>query len=279
MTIERPPQAVARVPRNCIILGSGRSGTSLAGGILANGGYFMGDSLVPANDGNPKGFFEDEQVNRINEELLADVVPLPGDGIIRKLRLRARPLANRQRWLAALPLRISIRCPPYWLERIEALTAQEPFCFKDPRFCYTLATWRPYLNNALLLCVFRHPSVTAESIVTECRRADYLRGVQIDAAGALKVWESMYRHVLEIHYPRGGDWLFVHYDQLLDGSAFPAIETRLGVRLDSQFPDTRLKRSRAGARPSARAMVIYQRLCSLAQYVPKDAAPGADRQA
>jgi len=271
MTIECPSQTADRVPRNCIILGSGRSGTSLAGGILANGGYFMGDSLVPPNDGNPKGFFEDEQVNRINEELLTDVVPLPGDGIIRKLRLRARPLENRQRWLAALPLRISIRCPPYWLKRIEALTAQEPFCFKDPRFCYTLAIWRPYLRNALLLCVFRHPSVTAASIVTECQRADYLRDVQMDAGRALKVWESMYRHVLEIHYPQGGDWLFVHYDQLLDGTAFAAIEAKLGVRLDSGFADPRLKRSKAVERPSARAIAIYQRLCSLARYAPASA--------
>jgi hypothetical protein len=46
-------------PRNCLILGSGRSGTSLAAGILAQAGYFMGDELWPVNIGNPKGQFED----------------------------------------------------------------------------------------------------------------------------------------------------------------------------------------------------------------------------
>ena len=45
--------------RNCLILGSGRSGTSMAAGILARAGYFMGAELWPADIGNPKGYFED----------------------------------------------------------------------------------------------------------------------------------------------------------------------------------------------------------------------------
>ncbi len=266
------------MPRNCIILGSGRSGTSLAGGILADSGYFMGDSLLPANDGNPKGFFEDEQVLRINEQLLAQVVPLPTDGIVRKLRLRSRPLKNMQRWLAALPLGSSINCPPYWARQIEVATAIAPFCYKDPRFCYTLSAWRPYIKDALLLCVFRHPSIVAASILRECERLEYLHDLHMDFAGALKVWESMNRYVLEVHYPQGGDWLFVHYDQLLDGTAFPAIETKLGVRLDSGFADPGLSRSRAAAPPSSRALAIYERLCSLARYAPESSPAGADRR-
>ncbi len=256
------------MPRNCIILGSGRSGTSLASGILAKAGYFMGDTIWPANEGNPKGQFEDKEVNGINEELLAQVVPLPTDGFIRRLRLRLRPLAGFQRWLAALPLGVSIRCSPNLTRRIEALTAREPYCFKDPRFCYTLAAWRPHIKDALLLCVFRHPSVTAESIVTECKRADYLRRVQMDLPGALEVWESMYRHVLEIHHPHGGDWLFVHYDQLLEGFAFPAIEAKLEIRLDPEFADRRLRRSKATAEAPAHALKTYRRLCDLARYDP-----------
>jgi len=254
------------MPRNCIILGSGRSGTSLAAGILGKAGYFMGDAIWPANEGNPKGQFEDEEVNGINEELLAQVVPLPTDGFIRRLRLRSRPLAGFQRWLAAPPLGVMIRCSPELARRIDAVTARQPYCFKDPRFCYTLAAWRPYLKDALLLCVFRHPSVAADSIVTECERADYLRDLHMDVAGAFKVWESMYRHVLEIHYPQGGDWMFVHYDQLLEGTALSALGTKLDIRLDREFADRRLKRSKAAVEAPSRALTIYQRLCSLANY-------------
>ena len=57
--------------RNCLILGSGRSGTSMAAGILARAGYFMGAELWPADIGNPKGYFEDREVNKINDELIA----------------------------------------------------------------------------------------------------------------------------------------------------------------------------------------------------------------
>src|ERR1700726_1587163 len=61
--------------RNCIILGCGRSGTSLASGLLAGSGYFMGDHLYPPSEGNPKGYFEDQDVNAINEDLLEPVIP------------------------------------------------------------------------------------------------------------------------------------------------------------------------------------------------------------
>src|SRR5271157_6074149 len=125
--------------RNCIILGSGRSGTSLAAGILAKAGYFMGCSIWPANEGNPKGQFEDEEINGINEHLLAQVLPERSKWAWWGTKDPARRLGNLQRWLAALPVTVSIPCPPRLAGRIEAATARAPFCFKDPRFCYTLA--------------------------------------------------------------------------------------------------------------------------------------------
>src|SRR6185437_1628887 len=131
--------------RNCLILGSGRSGTSMAAGILAQTGYFMGDDLWPADIGNPKGYFEDREVNTINDELIAVV------------------------------------------------KARQAFCFKDPRFSYTLSVWRHYIGDALLLCVFRDPGVTASSMVRECKRAEHMQGTEVDERWALKVWEAMYR--------------------------------------------------------------------------------------
>ena len=57
----------------------------------------------------------------------------------------------------------------------------------------------------------------------------------------------MYRFILDVHYPQGGDWLFVHYDQLLDHSADAELERRLGVRIDREFAAAELNRSRPGA--------------------------------
>lgn len=46
---------------NIIILGSGRSGTSMMAGTLAKAGYFMGERLLPRNNANPKGFSNDSR--------------------------------------------------------------------------------------------------------------------------------------------------------------------------------------------------------------------------
>ena len=48
----------------------------------------MGDSLWPEDEANPKGQFEDREINGINEDLLAEVVPLLKDSLLRKFRLK-----------------------------------------------------------------------------------------------------------------------------------------------------------------------------------------------
>ena len=157
--------------RNCLILGSGRSGTSMAAGILARAGYFMGAELWPADIGNPKGYFEDREVNKINDELIAPAAPKTPPHGLRKLLLGDIPiLGNYQHWVAVLRPGVSISCPPAMSRRIAAVAARQPFCLKDPRFSYTLSAWRPFIGDALLLCVFRDPAVTAASIVRECKR-------------------------------------------------------------------------------------------------------------
>ncbi|HZO81816.1 MAG TPA: sulfotransferase [Candidatus Binataceae bacterium] len=262
-------------PRNCVILGSGRSGTSMAAGLLAQAGYFMGGELWPANEGNPKGQFEDREVNAINDSLIASSVCATARRGLRKLLLgETPPLGEFQHWVAVLKPGAPIACNPEMRRRIAALTARQPFCFKDPRFSYTLGAWRACLGKALLLCVFRDPSVTAHSIVRECAAADYMKGVAMDASRALKVWEAMYRWILEVHRPQGGDWLFVHYDQLLDHSAYPRIEERLGVRLDRDFATAELNRSRPTVAVSRRVGQIYRHLCGLAGYEARRAGNG-----
>ncbi len=61
--------------RICLILGAGRSGTSMVAGSLSQSGYFMGDNQIGSEQGNPKGLFEDEEIDGINAALLSLVVP------------------------------------------------------------------------------------------------------------------------------------------------------------------------------------------------------------
>ncbi len=61
-----------------IVLGCGRSGTSLVAGLLASAGYFMGPRLHPPREANPTGFFEGEVVKDVNEALLDPLVEADG---------------------------------------------------------------------------------------------------------------------------------------------------------------------------------------------------------
>jgi hypothetical protein len=239
--------------RNCLILGSGRSGTSLLAGTLSGAGYFMGAHLIPPDEANPRGYFEDDEVNAINEALLAPATPA-----------RARPDYG-WRWLATVPLGTGLLHAPELATRIEALTARAPYCFKDPRFCYTLPCWRPYLADPVFLCVFRQPARTAHSMLKECQGADYLQGLSMTFAGAVEVWTLMYRHILEAHR-HAGTWLFFHYDQLFTDEALAKLEAVLGAPVDRHFADPGLRRSPAEGPVERAALAVYEQLCELARH-------------
>jgi hypothetical protein len=250
--------------KNLLILGSGRSGTSLMGGLLGASGYFMGDDLLAAREANPKGFFESKDVNRLNEDLITTAIP-------RRLspwwQLRyGRPPQPDSRWVARLPVNLRLRVTPELDDRIKRMVSREPFCFKDPRLSYSLPAWIPHLRNTGIICVFRHPVATAKSLVRECQDDRRLHCVGMTPRRALQLWKLMYLHVLRHRMRYPGDWLFVHYDQLLSSAAFPRIERFSGAPVDASFPDASLQRSRADA-PVPRGLArLYGHLCELAEY-------------
>jgi hypothetical protein len=241
--------------RDCLIFGSGRSGTSLMGGILQDTGYWTGHELNPPTPSNPKGFFEDTTVEDINLTLLGMVRP---------------DMAKGHRWLAEIPPTTTIVPPRPLSRRIKTFLASAPgaFALKDPSFSYTFNAWVPHLKrDAVAVCVFREPARTAHSIMKECQDASYLRDLPMDFSRAVRIWTAMYRYILEVHYAGWPHWIFVHYDQLLDGSAGPKLSTILGTLVDLSFADAALKRSPLGTDdPGATAMVTYNKLCRLAGY-------------
>ena len=255
--------------RNVIILGSGRSGTSMVAGTLSKAGYFMGERLLPPRDSNPKGFFEAREINGINETLIAQVIP-------RRPRLIPRPfrkwvfqdrLLKNQRWLARISLETNIPASTKAIERIRKVTKKEPFCFKDPRFSYTLPVWRPFLKNTVFLCVFRDPASTAYNILKECQDAPYLHSLKINFDQVIEVWTLIYSHILEIHQHKG-EWLFIHYQQVLNKDFFKKIEVFTGAKVDPKFPDPALNRSSCHRKVPEYIEQMYNQLCELAEYIP-----------
>ncbi|MCM8789026.1 MAG: hypothetical protein NC907_04480 [Candidatus Omnitrophica bacterium] len=235
----------------------------MAAGTLSGAGYFMGERMMPPTPGNPKGYFEAFDIESINEELLAQVTPSRPQGILRFL-FRHRPTRS-QRWLAQVSPEIAIPCPPKIKAKIQKLTSVQPYCFKDPRFCYTLPAWVPMLNNTVFICVFRHPSDTAISILKECQREPYLSNLSINFRGAIHVWSLMYTHILTKHKSHG-KWLFLHFNQILTKSGIYSMENFIQAEVNKNFPDPNLRRSRSDFSPGKTADKIYQELCMMANY-------------
>ena len=251
---------------DCFIVGSGRSGTSMVAGLLAQSGYFMGKKLdAYYGDMNPKGFFEDPDINAINEKILNPIVPRrPREPIGRILFPRRSVLWSH--WLTYVSPDAVIPVPaPGIVDWIRSYTTERPFCLKDPRFSYTLSVWREQAPGARFICVFREPNRTAHSMVKHARGAEYLRNFKLDYGGALRVWQAMYRRILDEH-ARDGEWLFVHYDHALNGDAFDRLEEFTGARVDRSFPEESLSRSPAVGGMGSDVLATYSRLCELAQF-------------
>ena len=235
----------------------------MVAGTLAGSGYYMGDDLISASPSNPKGFFEDLEINMINEKLLDPVVPKRPRFLGRWL-FRDRPTGDGK-WLSQIPVGVHFSCPQEIAERIQSAVSRTPYCFKDPRFSYTLPAWKPFLQNTVFVCVFRHPAATARSIVKESRSPKWARKVSLNLKHALNVWTIMYRHILECHRHEG-EWLFLHYDQVLSVEGLDRLESFLHAKVDRTFPDSNLRHDTPAEITSRKAMGLYQELCALARF-------------
>lgn len=245
-------------------MGSGRSGTSMTAGILAQSGYFQGNYVL--NKGrinNPFGNFEDQEVNFINEQLLSQVIPGPVmvNGV---LTHRDRP-SDMQRWVGRVPVGTVIPPIMTYAENIKNLTSKQPFYFKDPRFSYTLPVWRPYLKNTVYVCVFRNPHKTAQSILKQIVDAPYMNSMEMDFDMAMDVWVKMYSHILETHRHEG-EWLFLHYDQALTDDGLDKLSAFTGASVNRDFPLKSLRRNYHDQPVPEEAAAIYAQLCELAEF-------------
>ena len=255
------PTAAGKRP-GIVVLGSGRSGTSLAAGMLAQPGLFMGEvhSIRPRHS-NPLGFYEDWEVNALNEQILATALPQRSQG-------ESDVPAQGQRWLARLALGTPLSTSPAQRRNMRRLLAQQPFCLKDPRFSYTLQLWQAELppeqrQHLRCLCLFRPPAVVVDSLLKEVRSEPTLRDVALSVPQAFALWELQYRWILE-QQQREGQWLFLNYDSLFEPNGQRALGRFCGVEVDTALPRRELSRSRAQQLVPASCTALHQQLLQLA---------------
>src|SRR5437016_2251108 len=182
--------------RTClVVLGMHRSGTSALTGLLSLLGVHPGIDLMPANEFNPKGYWELQPVVQLNEELLArlgrlwdDVMPLPPNWTslpaISELMPRAAEILTRELSQSKLSL------------------------LKDPRLCLLLPFWADCLAakgfESKYLVMVRSPKETAASLTWR---------YQFSSEKSAWLW---LRHMLDAeHSTRGKTRLFLSFDDLL----------------------------------------------------------------
>ncbi len=252
--------------RNVVMPGSGRSGSSMIAGSLARAGYHTGPEPVPANDQNPEGFFESSRVNLINHRLI-----LAESSVSKWIECRdaeSRLRFFHESWVME-PRRSSLgKGAAFLVARREygamrAVTEQKPYCLKDPRFSLTLHHWKPFVNDAVFVVPFRHPSTVVESTR---RFFQSVHGRDFDSARLFRAWEAICSRLLQWAREDSGKWMFLHYDQFLQGDGAERLGRFLDCSIDRSFARHDLNRSteRGGAPESCRK--AYDELCTLAEW-------------
>ena len=147
-TDRRVCRTIFSMPKNIIIVGPPRSGTSLTSGIFAGQGYFAGEQLRSGDDYNPFGYFEDEALVEANVRLFADV------GFHFHNTWMFAPIATSQiEAISQLPIEECDRT------LVTACKNHEPWMWKDPRLCMTLSYWAKLIDwtNAGVVLTQRNP--------------------------------------------------------------------------------------------------------------------------
>lgn len=118
------------MPRNVVIVGPPRSGTSLTSHVLACAGYFAGEGLRDGDDYNPYGYYEAQDLIDANVSLFESV------GFPHHNTWMFEPISEAQiRAIGDLPVQDEHR------QLVAAWSGHTPWMWKDPRFSVTLAYW------------------------------------------------------------------------------------------------------------------------------------------
>lgn len=257
--------------RNCLIMGFGRSGTSLMAGILHQSGYFSGDDLYPPRKSNPLGFFENARINGINETILKEYDYEKKNSNPPAFSRPFSPYTPGEghRWLTCIPPEIEItHCDESVLDSIDMVIASSGYAYKDPRFNYTLGIWNNRIkDDTLYICMVRQPEITIGSVLKECAFAAYLSDFFIDPDLAYQLWYNSYTHLLKNLSAISNDRIMViHYEQLMNRSIIEELEKRLKAHLDPSFIVQELNRSRPHGTIPGNVLQLYHELCTLSGF-------------
>jgi hypothetical protein len=189
-----------------VVLGTHRSGTSALARILNLMGCYVGteDSFNPADEANPKGYWERRDVWALSEEVLEslganwyDVADVDVDDLAPADRDR---FTSRARSI------------------VQRLEPHRPWVIKDPRLCLLFPLWRPLLERPVCVLIYRDPLEVARSLARRDR---------FPLALGIALWE--HHTAASLAYSAGLPRLLISHRELLADPA--AIARRLAAGL------------------------------------------------
>jgi len=229
------------VRRLVLVSGAGRSGTSTVAGALSMLGVHLPQPEVPADDSNPRGFFESEWVVDFHKRLLHR---LP---VVRTLDSRPEALGLAQR-----------RDEPDLHAELDSwlatLAEHDQVLVKDPRAFWFQHLWRAAAARAgaelVFVTMLRHPAEVARSrdMHYGTDRDESFRRQRVTANVAAWCNVAFVTEQVTRDAPRA----LVRYADLLTDwrAALAPVATRLDLRLDpagepavDAFVDAGLRRS------------------------------------
>jgi glycosyltransferase involved in cell wall biosynthesis/GT2 family glycosyltransferase len=204
-------------PLRLIVTGMHRSGTSFVASLLAAWNVPMGERLLPADHGNPAGYFEDVDFLELNRRMLVACTP-PEDG--------------HRDWGWTESGTFNTGPLPAYREAAAALVAARdrtgrPWGWKDPRTSMLLDFWDDVLGReARFLLLYRYPWDVADSMLRT--GAD----IWLTHPGyPARIWTQYNRRILDFHRAHRDRTLLVSTNRLFrDPEAFvAAVRGRLGI--------------------------------------------------
>lgn len=247
-----------------------RSGTSLVTSLLHAAGVAFGETLITANAGNPRGYFEDVDFYEFHEALLHSR---------QKSYLYPESIDTDFAATAAEQQRAT--------DLIRSRQMQSLWGWKDPRTALFLDFWQALIPGGRFLCVYRHPLAVLRSLL---RRGDFA-GNPNPLAG-LEAWCAYNRRIARLREQHPDACLLVPINALV--SRFERLgdllcdRWKVQLKIDPEICSQTFHHSELDQRPFSvdaiqildrvypEVLELYERLNRNADLVPHDETAVAD---
>lgn len=172
-----------------VVLGSGRSGTSLLMQVLVGLGMSASADMIPAKEQTPTGTFEDREIFQVQNELVSAITP------------QAMPMPPGWEEYPTVPAVVK-RLQEIVSTRLAK--AETIWGFKDPKTAMLVPLWTRVCNNLNLVPKYLLTVRNPQSVVASMKR-QYGTSQKV----AELFWLSKYTEAL---HDTGGNCFIVHYE-------------------------------------------------------------------